>query len=101
VNNLKKKIGLATSGLIIGGMILFLLGLLMILRVNPLFSLFSQVISDLQIIEVVGVISLFIGQALVVFGAMRSTAHNLISKMQTERRITMEGFQSKRPTVSE
>ncbi len=89
---MKKKINSASSGLIIGGVILFMFGLLMILRVNPLLSLFSQVIPDVQVIEVVGVISQFIGQALVVFGAMRSTAHNLISNMQAERRITMEGF---------
>ena len=89
---MKKKISSVTSGLLVGGMVLFMLGLLMILRTNPLFNLFSQISPNGQVIEVAGVFSLFIGQALVVFGAMRSTANNIMSNMQTERRLTMEGF---------
>jgi hypothetical protein len=88
---LKKKFG-ATNLLLIGGIALFILGLVMILHLNPLFNFLSQTIPDAQIIDVVGVISQFAGQAMVVFGAMRSTSHNLISNMQTERRITIEGF---------
>ena len=87
-----KKFSSVTSGLLIGGIILFILGLLMLLQLNPLFNLFSQVIPNAQVIEVIGVIFQFIGQAFVVFGAVRSTSHNLILNMQTERRITMEGF---------
>jgi hypothetical protein len=64
----------------------------MLLQLNPMFNLFSQVIPNAQVIEVIGVIFQFIGQAFVVFGAVRSTSHNLILNMQTERRITMEGF---------
>jgi hypothetical protein len=91
-NNLKKKISSATSGFLVGGMVLFILGLLMVLRENPVFSLLSQFTSDVQVIDVFGVFSLFIGQALVVFGAMRSTANNMMSNIQAERRITLEGF---------
>ena len=76
----------------IGGIALFTLGLLVILRLDPVFWLFSQIIPDVQVIEVVGVTIQLLGQALVVFGAIHSTAHNLISNMQNERRITMEGF---------
>ena len=89
---MKKKFGSANSGLLIGGIALFILGLVMILRLNPLFNLLTQVITDTQVILAVGVAAQFAGQGLVVFGAMRSTSQHLISNMQAERRITLEGF---------
>ena len=92
VTNVKKKISSGTSLLLIGGIAFFTLGLLVILRLDPVFWLFSQIIPDVQVIEVVGVTIQLLGQALVVFGTIHSTAHNLISNMQNERRITMEGF---------
>ena len=73
-------------------MLLFILGLLVILRLNPLFNVLTQVISDSQVILAIGVITEFAGQALVVFGAMRSTSNPLVSNLQAERRITLEGF---------
>jgi alpha-galactosidase/6-phospho-beta-glucosidase family protein len=63
-----------------------------ILRLNPLFNLLTQAIPDTAAVEVVGVVTQFVGQTLVVFGAMRSTFQGLISNMQTERRITMRGL---------
>ena len=81
-----------TNLLLIGGITLFTLGLLVILRLDPVFWLFSQIIPDIQVIEVVGVTIQLLGQALVVFGAIHSAAQTLISNMQNERRITMEGF---------
>jgi hypothetical protein len=72
--------------------VLFILGLFMILRLNPVFNLFTQVLSDAQVIMTIGVIAQFAGQALVVFSAMRLTSQHLISNMQTERKITLEGF---------
>lgn len=92
VKNLKKTFWSTTRILLLGGIALFTLGLLMILRLNPLFNLLTQIIPDTAAVEVAGVVTQFVGQALVVFGAMRSTSQGLISNMQTERRITMEGF---------
>jgi hypothetical protein len=92
VKNLKQSFWSTTRILLVGGIALFTLGLLIILRLNPLFNLLSQVIPDAAAVEVTGVVTQFVGQALVVFGAMRSTSQGVISSMQTERRITMEGF---------
>jgi hypothetical protein len=83
-----KKLSSAT-GILIGGLALFTLGLLVIVHQNPVFGLFSQVIPDAQAILLVGVVVQFFGQALVIFGAMHSASHKLISNMQTERQITM------------
>ncbi len=90
VQNMKKKYS-ATSGLLIGGAALFTLGLLIILRLNPVYRLF-QVIQDFQVIEAIGVTVLFAGQAVVVFGVMRSTSSNLISSMRADRQITYDAF---------
>lgn len=69
-----------------------MLGLLVILQLNPVFGLFSQITSSVQAVEAVGVVIQFLGQALVVFGVLRLTSHNLISNIQAERQITMDGF---------
>jgi hypothetical protein len=89
---LEKKFWSTTRILLLGGIAFFTLGLLVILRVNPLFNLLNQIVPDTLAVEVVGVITQFFGQALVVFGAMRSASQGFISSMQTERRIMIEGF---------
>lgn len=86
-----KKLSSAT-GLLIGGFVFFVLGLLLILHQNPLFGWFSQILPDIQSVNVAGVAVQFIGQAFVVFGIMRSTSDKLISHMQNERQITMTGI---------
>jgi hypothetical protein len=75
--------------ILIGGLALFTLGLLVIVRQNPVFGLFSQVTSDSQEILVIGVLVQFLGQAFVIFGAMHSASHKLASSMQVERQITI------------
>jgi hypothetical protein len=82
----------STTGILIGGIAFFTLGLFVILRINPIFELFSQIIPDTQTIEAVGVVVQFLGQALVVFGAIKSSSHKLVSIMQIERQNTIAGF---------
>jgi hypothetical protein len=91
VKIMTKKLS-STTGILIGGIAFFTLGLLVILRLNPVFGLFSQIIPDAQAIEVVGVVVQFLGQALVVFGATKSSSHKLVSSMQIERQNTIAGF---------
>jgi len=74
VKNLNKPFLSVTRVILVGGLTLFILGLLVILRLNPFFSLLTQVVPNTGVVEVVGVVSQFLGQALVVFGAMRSTS---------------------------
>ena len=83
-----KKLSSATS-LLVGGLMLFTLGLFLIVHQNPVFGLFSQVIPDTQETLLFGVVVQFLGQALVIFGAMRSASHKLISNIQSERQITI------------
>jgi hypothetical protein len=87
-----KKLVPATTFLLIGGVAFFTVGLLMILRINPVFGLFSQLLPSLQVVEAVGVAVQFLGQALVVFGVIKLTSHNLLSGIQSERQIAMDGF---------
>ena len=89
---MKKKLVSAPILLLVGGVAFFMLGLLVILQLNPVFGLFSQITSSVQTVEAVGVLVQFLGQALVVFGVLRLTSHNLISNIQAERQITMDGF---------
>ena len=88
---MSKKFSSATY-LLVAGLGLFTIGLLVILRLNPFFGWLSQITPDAQVVEVVGVLSQFLGQALVVFGAMRSASHKFVSGMQTERQLTMASF---------
>ncbi len=54
------------------GLILFLVGLLMILHQAAVVGFFSQILPDVQAIEISGVVVQFIGQILVIFGVMIS-----------------------------
>ena len=74
VKNLNTPFLSVTRVILVGGLTLFILGLLVILRLNPFFSLLTQVVPNTGVVEVVGVVSQFLEQALVVFGAMRSTS---------------------------
>ena len=81
--------------MLIGGFAFFIIGLLLILHQDPIFGLFSQITPDIQAINVAGVVVQFMGQALVVFGIIRSTSNKLISSIQTERQITMASIAQK------
>ena len=89
---MNKKIFSAATWLLIGGVACFTVGLLAILQLNPVFGLFSQITSNIRLVEAVGVGIQFLGQALVVFGVLRLNNHNLISSVQAERQIAMDGF---------
>jgi len=86
-----EEIIFSATWLLIGGAA-FTLGLLVILQLNPVFNLFSQILTNVQVAEAVGVMIQFLGQALVVFASIRLTSHKLISSIQSERQIAMDGF---------
>jgi hypothetical protein len=54
VKNLNKTFWSTTRVLLFGGITLFTLGLLMILRLNPLFNLLTQVIPNTAAVEAAG-----------------------------------------------
>jgi hypothetical protein len=87
----KKSVSTATVTLI-GGVAFFTLGLLVILRLNPIFEVFSQISPSVQVVEAVGVVFQFLGQALVIFGVLRLNSHNLFSSIQADRQIVMDGL---------
>ncbi len=97
-----KRIVFPPRGLIIVGLVIFVLGLLVILRENPLFSFVSQIVPDAQSALIFGAVIQALGQVLIVFGAMKSNSVKLLSSLQTERQLTlnivaqnMEQLQSK------
>jgi len=88
---MRKKV-LAPTLLLIVGVSFFTLGLLVILQLNPVFNLFSQITSSTGVVEAIGVVVQFLGQALVVFGVLKLNSRNLISTVQAERQIVMDEF---------
>lgn len=87
-----KKLFSVSTWLLIGGVALFTLGLLAILNLNPVFNLFYQIMPNVQAAEALGVGVQFLGQALVILGIIKLTTNNLVSSMQADRKIAIEGF---------
>jgi hypothetical protein len=77
---------------LIVGLVLFLVGLLMILHQAAVVGFFSQILPDVQAIEISGVIVQFIGQILVIFGVIRLVSTKFYVGIQTERQALMVGF---------
>jgi hypothetical protein len=84
-----KKIVFPPRGLIIVGLTFFVLGLLVILRENPLFGFVSQIVPDAQSALIFGAVVQALGQVIIVFGAMKSNSANLMNNLQTERQLTL------------
>ena len=84
-----KKIVFPSRGLIIVGLAFFILGLLVILRENPLFGFVSQIVPDAQSALIFGAVIQALGQVIIVFGAMKSNSVKLLSNLQTERQLTL------------
>ncbi len=74
------------------GLVLFLVGLLMILHQPAVVGFFSQILPDVQAIEISGVVVQFIGQVLVIFGVIRLVSNKFFVSIQTERQSLMVGF---------
>lgn len=71
------------------GLVLFILGLLVILRENPLFGFVSQIVPDAQSALIFGAVIQALGQVIIVFGAIKSNSVKLLSNLQTERQVTL------------
>jgi hypothetical protein len=89
---MKKKLFPSATWLLIVGVAFFTLGLLAILKLSPVFNWFSQISPNLQAAEALGVAVQFLGQALVILGVIKFTINNLVSSMQVDRKIAIEGF---------
>ena len=76
---------------LIVGLAFFTLGLLVILHESTVVGLISFFVSDTETIEIVGVITLFLGQAVMIFGVVKSTSHKFLSSVEAERQRTVAG----------
>ncbi len=78
--------------LIIFGLALFIFGLLAILQEKTLFSAIMQIAPNTQTATILGAVIVSVGQAIVVFGAVRIASGKLLSSMETERQLMMAVF---------
>jgi hypothetical protein len=77
---------------IILGLSCFVIGLLIILQQNSLFSLVSQIAPNTQSVLIFGAVIQSIGQAVIVFGFVKFNSNKLLSNFQVERQVTMNAF---------
>ena len=71
------------------GLVIFVIGLLVVLRENPFFSGVSQLVPDAQSALVFGAVAASIGQTLLVFGIVKANSDKLLRGLQMERQLTM------------
>ena len=74
------------------GFIVFLVGLLVVLQEYPFFSAASWLIQDSISVLVFGAVVASVGQALVVFGAVKASSDKLYSSLLAERQLTMRAL---------
>jgi hypothetical protein len=73
---------------IIIGLIFFTLGLLLVLRENTTFSLFSQIFPDTLSTLIFSVILLLAGQTAVIFAVIKLSSSRILTNIETERQLT-------------
>lgn len=73
---------------IIIGLIFFTLGLLLVLRENTTFSLFSQIFPDTLSTLIFSVILLLAGQTAVIFAVIKLSSSKILTNIETERQLT-------------
>jgi hypothetical protein len=83
--------GFSAKAFLITGIMFFILGLLSLLHEATLLNLLSKILPS-QTIDLFGVITMFIGQALMISGVVKSASHKFMENMQFERQLTVAGF---------
>ena len=84
-----KRIVFPSRAGVVLGLVLFVVGLLVVVRENPLFSGVSAIVPDAQSALVFGAVMASVGQSLVVFGVVKASSDKLYSNLQSERQLTM------------
>ena len=87
-----KRIVFPPRAYIILGLTCFILGLLIILQENSLFGLVSQILPNAESTLIFGAVTASVGQAIIVFGAVKANSNKLLSNLQSERQLTMTAF---------
>ena len=87
-----KPIVFPPRGYILLGLSCFVVGLLIILQQNSMFSLVSQIAPNAESVLIFGVVVQSIGQAIVVFGFVKLNSNKLLANFQSERQLTMSAF---------
>ncbi len=83
--------GFSATAFLITGIMFFILGLLSVLQEATLLNVLSKILPS-QTLELFGVIAIFVGQALMIAGVVKSTSHKFLESMQSERQLTVAGF---------
>lgn len=78
-----------SRALIIVGLALFIFGLLVILQEKTLFGLVTQLAPSTDSALIFGAVVTSVGQAIVVFAAVKSGSAKLMSNLESERQLTM------------
>ena len=87
-----KNRSFSALGLLIAGMVFFILGLLVLIHENTINVVLSQILPNAQAIEVFGIIMQVIGQVLMISGVVNSSSHKFTAKVQSERQMTTASF---------
>ena len=87
-----KKVVFPPRAYIIIGLTCFVVGLLIILQENVLFGLVSQIAPNASSVLIFGAVVQSIGQAIIVFGFVKSNSNKLLSNFQLERQLTLNVF---------
>jgi hypothetical protein len=75
--------------IIIVGLIILIVGLLVVLRENPLFSAAAAIAPDEQSVLAIGAVLASVGQTMLIFGAVKANSQRLLEQIEAERQLTM------------
>ena len=86
------KLKISSVSFIVLGITSFVFGLLAILHENSVFVELAQLFSGTQAAEAVGVLLLFAGQGLLVFGVIKLTTSKFSENWQSDRQLLTTGY---------
>lgn len=87
-----KRIVVPPRAYIILGLTCFIIGLVIILPGNYLFSSVAQIVQNAESELIVGAVITSIGQAITVFGAVKANSNKLVSNLKWESQVTMANY---------
>ena len=87
-----KRIVVPPRAYIILGLVCFIIGLLIILPENYLFSSAAQIVPNAESGLILGAVIASIGQAITVFGAVKANSNKFLSNLQSESQLTMATY---------
>jgi uncharacterized membrane protein len=87
-----KRRGFSSKAFLVIGLVLFLLGLLLLMREATTVSVFSQVLPNSDAMEVFAVLMQLIGGVAVIFGVMKVASASFLINMRNETQELKSGF---------